>query len=270
MSDQQNDWWVDPGNTPPPTGPPSTAGAPDSQGSVHHPHVDADATVVVPPRHPGAPPADPGYGGTPAQYAPQQAPPGYQQPGSQPPSYPAPNYGAPNDGRQPPGAFPQQTAVPYGGPQFAAHSQPAGVYRAPGGAITMIAGALVAIIGTFLPWITFGNDSVNGYETYFIGDDFDAFEWNNPGAFVVGAMVIVIITAGIVLAAGRRVATWIISLLAAGFGGLMTLGAIGAVGSVLDNSSFVDDLTIGFGVGLCLLGAVVSGVGAIIVAVKKS
>ncbi len=284
MSDQQNEWWSDseggppPPANPPPPGPHSPPAGPVptfAPGTSHQPHADPDATVVVPARHPGAPPADPGYGGTPAQYAPQQSPPGYQQPGSPPPNYATPSYATPNqptpnDGSQPPGAFPQQGAAPYGGPQFLDPSQVVGTYRSPGGVATMIIGALVSIIGTFLPWVTFGNDSVNGYETYFFGDDFDAVEWNNPGAFVVGAMVLVIISAVIVLAAGRRVATWIIALLTAGFGGLMSLGAIGAVGSVLDSASFVDDLNFGFGVGLCLLGAVIAGVGAIIVAAKKS
>ena len=134
----------------------------------------------------------------------------------------------------------------------------------------MIAGALLAILGTLLPWVTFAGDSVNGYETYFVGDEFDSFEWSNPGAFVAFAMVVVIVAAVVVLAAGRRIATWIIALLAAGFGGLMTLAALGAVGSVLDNAFSSDDLGIGVGVVLCLLGAIVSGVGAIVVAAKKS
>ena len=134
----------------------------------------------------------------------------------------------------------------------------------------MIAGALLAILGTFLPWVTFAGESVNGYETYFIGDDFDALEWTNPGAFVVFAMIVVIIAAVAVLAAGRRIATWIIALLAAGFGGLMALAALGAVGSVLDSSLVSDDLTIGPGVVLCVLGAIVAGVGAVVVAAKKS
>ena len=94
--------------------------------------------------------------------------------------------------------------------------------------------------------------------------------WNNPGGFVVFAMVIVIVAAIVVLAAGRRIATWIIALLAAGFGGLMSVAALGAVGSVLNNDFTSDELGVGFGIALCLLGAVVSGVGAIIVAAKKA
>ncbi|MEP6299565.1 MAG: hypothetical protein ABJ382_19760 [Ilumatobacter sp.] len=281
MSDQQNPWWADAADTSPPTASPTPAGtnstpagpmppgatvAADAHGRLP---ADPDATVVVPARHPGAPPAGPGSGGTPAQYAPQHTAFGARQPGPPHPNDAWPNHPTPNDANRHPHTFPQQAPAPYGGPQFVDPSSRVGTYRAPGGATTMIAGALVSIIGTFLPWVTFGNDSVNGYDTYPIGDDFDAVQWTNPGAYVVGAMVLVIISAVIVLAAGRRVATWIIALLAAGFGGLMALGGLGAVGSVLDNA-FFDDLNIGFGVGLCLLGAVIAGVGAIIVAAKRS
>lgn len=134
----------------------------------------------------------------------------------------------------------------------------------------MIIGALMAIIGTLLPWVTFPGDSVNGYATYFIGEDFDTVEWDNPGAYVVAAMVIVIISAVVVLAVGRRIATWIIALLAAGLGGLAVFGALAAVGSVLESTFANDDVEIGGGIVLCMLGAMASGLGALIVAVKKS
>lgn len=133
----------------------------------------------------------------------------------------------------------------------------------------MLVGGLVAIIGTFLPWVTFRGGSVNGYERYLVGDGFDAAVWNNPGGFVVFAMVIVIVAAIVVLAAGRHIATWIIALLAAGFGGLMSIAAFGAVGSVLNNDFASDELGVGLGIVLCLLGAFAAGVGAIIIAAKK-
>lgn len=136
----------------------------------------------------------------------------------------------------------------------------------------MIAGALLAIVGTFLPWITSSNggffDSINGYETYIIGDAFDATLWRNPGAYVVGAMLIVIAMAIVILAAGRSTATWILGIIAAGLAGLMTLGAFGAVGSML-NLDLFGGLTIGVGIMVCMLGAVTAAVGAIIVAAKK-
>ncbi len=136
----------------------------------------------------------------------------------------------------------------------------------------MIVGALLAMLGTFLPWITFDgdfSDSVNGYETYFIGDDFDAVEWTDPGAYVLGTMVIVVIMAVVILAAGRSTATWILGIIAASVAGLMTLGALSAVGSVLNQDLF-GRLDIGVGIALCLIGAIIAGVGAILVAAKKS
>ncbi len=134
----------------------------------------------------------------------------------------------------------------------------------------MIVGALLAILGTFLPWVTFFGDSVNGYETYFIGEGPDRIDWTNPGAFVAVTMVLVIVAAIVVMAAGRSIATWLISLLMAGVAGLTTLAALGAVGSVLDDSFSASQFGIGVGIGLCLVGAVTAGVGSIIVAAKRS
>ena len=237
MTDQQGDWWNS--EAPRPTPPQRPAGLPSSEFPT-----DPDATVVVAARQPGD-----NQGNTFSQ---------------QPP----PPHGAPAQGF---GVAPQQAPPAYGGPQFvdpAAAST--GKYRAPGGSITMIAGAIVAILGTFLPWVMFGDDSVNGYEEYFIGESFDAVEWANPGAWVVGAMIVVVIAAVIVLAAGRHIATWIVALLATSLGSLMTLAALGAVGSVINNAFPSNNLGIGPAIVLCLVGAIIAGVGAIIVAARTS
>ena len=93
--------------------------------------------------------------------------------------------------------------------------------------------------------------------------------WNNPSAYVVGTMVLVIAMAIAILAAGRSTATWILGIVAAAFAGLMTLGAFGAVGSMLELDIF-GGLTIGVGILVCMLGATIAAVGAIIVAAKKS
>lgn len=268
MSDQPDEWWNSAGGAspapPPPDGPAPQGPPPAAPQASPQPQADPDSTVVVPARHPGAPPADPGYGGTPAQYAPQGPPPGS----------PPPQYG----GQPPPQAQPQQQyagapqhgAPPYGGPQYVQHGGPTSRYRAPFGSTMMLVGAVIAIAGTFLPWISFGGQSVNGYETYVIGDNFDSVAWSNPGAYVVAAMVVVIFAAVLVLAAGRRVVTWLIALLTTALGGLVAFAAFGAVGNVLDNLFAGSDLGIGVGVILCLLGAIIAGVGAIVVAVKSS
>ncbi len=160
----------------------------------------------------------------------------------------------------------------YANPQFGAPTT-AVRYRAPGGSITMIVGALLAIIGTFLPWITSSggrsSESINGYETYLVGDALDATLWENPGAYVAGAMVLVIAMAIVILAAGRSTATWILGIIAAAMAGLMTIGALGAVASMLDVAIF-GGLTMGVGILICLLGAVVAAVGSVIVAAKSA
>lgn len=134
----------------------------------------------------------------------------------------------------------------------------------------MLIGSLLAIAGTFLPWVTFPGDSVNGYERYFIGDSFDGLEWSNPGAFVAVTMVLVAIASIAVLAAGRSIATWLLGLMVSGLAGLTTIGALAAVGSVLNSDFGGDRLDVGFGIGLCVVGAIAAGVGSIIVAAKRS
>ncbi|MFK7920170.1 MAG: hypothetical protein AB8G14_19010 [Ilumatobacter sp.] len=278
MSDQQDGWWDNEGATPgsPPATPPSTPAA------AFEP--DPDATVVVPARQPADVQTPPNYTTPPPQQPAPQAPypPVQQPPQAQPPQYGAPpqqqppQYGTPPQQQPPqygapPQAYPpgQQPNAGYGGPQFVdAQGAPTGKYRAPGGAITMIAGAVLAIIGTFLPWVSTpgGGFSINGYEQYPIGDSFDAILWTNPGAWVAGTMALVILMAVIVLAAGRSIATWLLSLLSVGLAGLVTLAALGAVGSVIDSFSFDID----FGIGLCFLGAAIAAVGSLIVAFKKS
>jgi hypothetical protein len=235
MSDQHDDWWRNsaPPPTPPQTSPPRSPADPFAR--------DPDATVVVPTRQPSNVQARPAYGAPPQQTAPQQ-----QQ------------FGAP----------PQQAPPSYGGPQFVDPTRgPVRKYRAPGGAIAMIGGALLAIISTFLPWVTDSDFdfSVNGYETYPIGEGINVVLWSNPGAWVAGSMVLVILMGVIVLAAGRSVATWLLSIFAVGLAGLMTLAAFGAVRSVIEDRS----LSIGFGIALCVLSSLVTAVGALVVAVKK-
>lgn len=285
MSDQQGDWWDGKGEQPddsatPPSGIPESAVGADPDATVVVPARQAPAVQAPPPQQ--APPQQqappPQYGGAPP--APAQP---YGDPAAQPPQYGAPQqYAAPPQGYPPQGAapqgFPPQGAAPqyggapqqappaYGAPQFVAPgSAPATKYRAKGGSITMIVGALLAILGTFLPWVSQGSFNLNGYEQYPIGDSFDAVLWTNPGAWVAGTMALVVVMGVIVLATGRSIATWLLSILAVGLAGLTTLAALGAVGSVVDQFNF----DVAAGIGLCLLGAVISGVGSLIVAFKK-
>ena len=82
-------------------------------------------------------------------------------------------------------------------------------------------------------------------------------------------MLLVIVIAVVILTVRRTTATWILGLISVGIAGLMTFGALGAVGSVLDNEIFTG-FDIGIGTVLCMVGAVIALVGAIVVAAKKA
>jgi hypothetical protein len=139
-----------------------------------------------------------------------------------------------------------------------------------GGALTMLIGALLAGVGTLLPWLLIDDfdfgDLPNGFDIYFFGDSFDPIEWSNPGAYVLATMAFVALIAIIVLAAGKSTATSVIGVLGTLVAGLVSLAAVAAIGNEIAE---FDRLTVGPGIGLVALGAVVAFIGSILVAVKR-
>ncbi|WP_051062439.1 hypothetical protein [Ilumatobacter nonamiensis] len=245
----------------------------------------ADATVVVP--SPGAvPPPLPAPNDGPQ--LPPQPPPPPPPPPSGPPAYPPQ--------ATPPQAYTQPTAPPqYGHQPHPPHAsgQPVGhtAFAAPqygqlpgtpvptssrrsGGAIVgaliMLGAAILSVIGSALPWVTFDNlgfsELPNGFETYGFYDEFDPVQWTNPGAWIIGAFAVVAILAIVVLAAGKS--TWssicgIIASLVAG-----TIAAAAVVG-IADLTNTFPLLQVGPGIILIIGAALMAFVGSLIVAIAS-
>lgn len=137
----------------------------------------------------------------------------------------------------------------------------------------MLAGVLLAGVGTLLPWLTadfidFG-DLPNGFETYYFFDDVDPITWTNPGAYVLGAMLLVAIMAIVALAARKTTATVVLAIAATLLAGFVSFLALVVVADLVSNNSGIG-LNFGPGIALVALGSIVSFVGSILVAIKRS
>lgn len=168
---------------------------------------------------------------------------------------------------------PPPTADPSAPPTPPSQQHPSPTTRRSGtvivGSITMLGGAILAIVGSLLPWLSFDGfgDEPNGFETYpVLTDGRDAILWENPGAYVIGAYGVVALVTIIVLAAGK--ATWssVCAIIAALVASAASLAAIVAVADVINNFR---GLGVGAGIVMVGLAAVVSFVGALIVAIAR-
>jgi hypothetical protein len=134
----------------------------------------------------------------------------------------------------------------------------------------MLIGAVLAAVGTALPWFVVDGidlgDLPNGFDTYFFGDVFDPVEWSNPGAYVIATMGFVALMAVIVLAAGKSTAASVLGILTTLLAGLVGLSCIAVVANLIGD---VDGLNFGPGVAMVGLGSLVALVGSILVAAKR-
>ena len=180
-----------------------------------------------PPGRPSAPPPPPG------------SPPGVPAVGyGTPPGYPAPGYGTP------PvlvgAAKPPRPASPIGG-------------------VLMIAGAVIAAVGCFLPWLTIADTTINGFDE---GPDDAAL----GGGVIFFALVL--LGMGITtLAAKRILPIAIIGIVAA------TLCLLVGAAQLADYSDFADvpffDAEIGPGLVVVVLGSLVALAGGIVACAKR-
>ncbi len=166
----------------------------------------------------------------------------------------------PPDPQQQPGAFPPPSNAP-GVPaqptptQAPAAAAPTGaplpVDKPPrpqvkGAAILVIAGALVAGIGVYLPWLSADGESFNGTDAFVTGDTLADLEIiDGPGTAML-FFAATLLGLGIALYfAGRVLAVAIISIVAASIGLLI---AIGMIAIVDDSRNFFGEGSIGIGV----------------------
>ncbi|MGA9276532.1 hypothetical protein [Ilumatobacter sp.] len=227
-----------------------------------------------------APPTAPPSGAVTAPPPPPSSPAPPPPLGPQPPSRPGIDQHPPAPSAPPPAQYtyaqqpppPAFTPQPFGDHQVA---QVAPETRRGGGAITgalmMLAGAIVAAIGAFLPWVSlranFAGDAPNGFETYgFFGTDSDPIVWTNPGAYVIGSVAVVAVLAIIIAIAGK--ATWsaVVGMLATMVaGGFAFVAFVG----IADLASSFNGVGIGPGIVMVAIGPLLAFVGSIVVTASR-
>lgn len=237
----------DPRDTPPPPGPSDGSGFPpaptyDDPGAGR-PLSDPGAPPPPPPPGSGAPPPPPGYGQTPPP-----PPPGY---GSDPSGAgPAPSYGTP------PG---------YGG------TGDGGMVKGPRpkvlvGGILVAAGAVLTILGVFLPWASGGGESVNGLDDFIFTSDGELYLAESPGTIPL-VFAVIMLAFGITLVwAGRVLAVAIIAIVGAVIAELIGLGMISIASGLVDDVSEAD---LGVGAILQPIAPLLSLAGAITATAKR-
>jgi hypothetical protein len=225
-----------PGVTPPspfdrPAPPPGSAAPPP-------PPPPVGAGVPPAPAY-GQPPAPPQYGQPPSA----PPPPGYPQP-------PAPPYGAPPSpgytpyGMTAPGAKPPRPAVTIA-------------------AILLLAGSALMVVGSLLPWLEGFGETINGFDEDSDGD-------SNSGPAYAFLAVVFTGFAITFLAAKRVLAVAIISVVLAAFA---VLASFGDLSDAIDAKEFLDDLggdaTLGIGIPVVILGALITLGGSIAALAKR-
>ena len=133
------------------------------------------------------------------------------------------------------------------------------------GSILIIVGALIAILGTFLPWANLGNETGTGFDFYRFRDNFDVIEFDSPGVIVLFFAAPLIGFGLALLLAGRVLAVAIIAIVVSVIAAIVGLVMIGLMGAVTEDVGG----SIGFGAVLTMIGPLVALAGAITATAKR-
>jgi hypothetical protein len=127
----------------------------------------------------------------------------------------------------------------------------------------VVAGALVAGIGVYLPWMSGGGETFNGTDTFVTGRSFADLELIEAPGDAMLFFAAVLVGLGIALYfAGRVLAVAILAIVGAA---ITVLLGIGMVTIVNDSRDFIGADTVGYDIGVVLqpIGPAVSLAGSI-------
>lgn len=222
------------------------------------------------PTPPPPPPIDPpGQGGSPVP----PPPPG-------PPAAPAGPATAPPP---PPPAPPVPPAPPAGYSAYPSYAAPAPPARpkATVGAIIVLVGMALVVLGCFLPWVSISGDSVNGFDNYYCDSELDCLaspervpdeflsdsdtNLESPAVLALIGAVLVVAFALVLLLAGRRLWAAIVTLVLSALGTFVAILFLVVAASAADNVGG----SVGVGAILQLIGALAAVVGSIVAIAKR-
>lgn len=182
-------------------------------------------------------------------------------PSAAPPPPPRPGPGFPQPGPWTPGA---PSSFPEAAPGYVPAQPPRP--STPVGGLLLLGGALLVGVGSFLVWFTFLGQDVTGFTRQGFGDD----ETGDGVVFVFFAIVLGAFGVT-VLAAGRVLAVAIIAVVVAAFTALAALGKFADVQDLKDITETFggDEVTIGPGLPVILVGSLLALAGSIVVLSKR-
>ncbi|WP_051071318.1 hypothetical protein [Ilumatobacter coccineus] len=236
--------------------PPAAPGQPPAPGTPPTPGT---------PPAPGQPPA-PNYGQPPAAPQYDQQPPAPQYGQAPPP--PQPDYG---QAPPPPGAGQPPQQPGFGAPPGYVAAGQGGMVKAPRpdvkiGAILVIVGSVLSIIGVFLPWASGGGESVNGMDDFIFMSDGSLYFAESPGTIPIVFAVIMLAFGVTLLLAGRVLAVAILAIIGAVIALFIGLAMIGIATGLTDDISSAD---LGIGAIIQPIAPLVSLAGAIVATSKR-
>ena len=217
---------------------------------------------------------------------PPPPPPPGPQPYGQPPPPPAPAQPSPQAyGQQPPPPPPPPAPghPPVAPPGFPVAPAKPPRPRIPIAAALLVVGAVLVLAGCLLPWVTGGDETLNGFDNFYCDQEFDCIgtkdsflprevvEDDSVNSFEPAAVLSII---GIVVmlafaitffAAGRVFAVAIISTVLTGLGVLIAFLYIAIAASAADWAGG----EIGIGVFVHFLGAIVAVAGSVVALAKR-
>jgi hypothetical protein len=127
----------------------------------------------------------------------------------------------------------------------------------------MVVGAVLIIVGTIIPWKTFGGESINGFDRYVSWTDDGYLEQTPGGIFVFGAVVL--LAFGITSLVAKRVLPVIIIAIVTATGlALFSAGELAIYGD--DEGPFGQAIELGdlsAGIPVMLVGSLIALAGAI-------
>lgn len=135
------------------------------------------------------------------------------------------------------------------------------------GALLVLVGAALSFVGAFLPWLSAGGVTGDGFDDYFFGDTERELEIvESPGTAVIVGAVVAFGLGLTLLVAGRVLAVAILAIVVAVIGVIMGFAMVGIVS---DTRDWVGDGTLGVGLILQPIGPLVVLGGAIAATAKR-
>ena len=108
------------------------------------------------------------------------------------------------------------------------------------GAILIIAGSLLSILGVFLPWASGNGENVNGFDDFIFSQEDGLYYAESPGTVAVTVAVVMLALGATLFFAGRVLAVAIIAIVGAVIAVFIGLAMVGIAAGLTDDVASAD------------------------------